>query len=170
MKFHDLLNLPYNPINSIIDLDRISDALPSTPIEVSKQVYKDFGRSDIHQEVYGEIEIDKIKWSKVKLDACDICSCFIAPDFMQYVETVSRRVKIYKDIGWDCIDSRIEVINHWKENLTWIEAPVFIDRKLVGAENGIHLIEGHTRIGTLKGFLHNSLIENSSQHEVWFGA
>jgi hypothetical protein len=171
MKFKNLLELPFDSFTNSIDVSSILDIMPSTPIYIAEEFYRPFGRQDIHQSEYGFLDIAKIKWSKRYLTADVINSSSILKDFSPWVNTVSERVQNFSNKGWECIDTRQDVIDYWQNNKTWLKAPLFLERKLLNNKNndGIHLLEGHTRIGILKGCLKHLLISSDSIHEVWIG-
>ena len=68
-----------------------------------------------------------------------------------------------------CIDIREKVVNNWKIKKTWLRTPIFLDAKLLEKSNKLHLVEGHTRFGILKGLLLKKIIGKDSIHKVWFG-
>lgn len=170
MKFRDLLDLPYNEKNGIIELEAILEVLPNTPLEVVKQVYQDHGRNGEHQKEYGELDIGSLAWEKKRITAADIQPCFMLSRFSEWPYRVSQRLDQFEKMGWRCIDVRENVWRHWEEHQTWVMEPVFVHRGLVGTEEGMHLVEGHTRVGVLRGLLSRSLISASSFHGVWYGA
>lgn len=170
MKFRDLLDLPYDECNGNIALEAILEVLPNTPVEVAEQVYRDHGRKEEHQMEYGELEIGGLSWAKKELVAADIQSCFMLPRFSVWPERVSQRLERFEQVGWECIDVREDVWRHWEQHQTWMIEPVLIRRELVGEEEGLHLVEGHTRVGVLRGLLSRALIAGGSVHGVWFGA
>lgn len=170
MKFRDLLDLPYNERNEIIELEAILEALPNTPIEVAKQVYRDHGRNGEHQKEYGELDIGSLSWTKKDFSAADIQSCFMLSRFSEWPYSVSQRLDQFEQEGWKCIDVREDVWRHWEKYQTWVIEPVFVRRDLVGEEEGLHLVEGHTRVGVLRGLISRSLICGSSVHGIWYGA
>ena len=170
MTFRDLLDRPYNKRNGIIELEALLEALPNTPIEVVKQVYRDHGRNGEHQQEYGELDIGSLSWAKREFAATEIQSCFVLSRFSEWSNSVSQRLDRFEPVGWECIDGREEVWRHWKKHRTWLIEPIFVSRDLVGEEEGLHLVEGHTRVGVLRGLLRRSLISGSSVHGVWYGA
>ena len=71
--------------------------------------------------------------------------------------------------NWDCIDTRQEVVKYWRENNTWLRKPIFINASLIKKDNKFHLVEGHTRVGILKGAVQNGILDIESTHEIWYG-
>jgi transcriptional regulator GlxA family with amidase domain len=56
----------------------------------------------------------------------------------------------------------------WKKHSTWVAPSVFLQN--VGNLGPLHLVEGHTRLGTLRGTLEHGLISAESLHSAWVGA
>jgi hypothetical protein len=50
-----------------------------------------------------------------------------------------------------------------------MRSPVLIKGALVGRSSKLHLVEGHTRLGTLLGLLSAGVIAPESRHLVWVG-
>jgi hypothetical protein len=48
--------------------------------------------------------------------------------------------------------------------------PVFLEGHLVGRGPGLHLVEGHTRIGLLAGLVDAGILGPDSVHCAWVGA
>jgi hypothetical protein len=66
------------------------------------------------------------------------------------------------------IDLRPEVAEHWRKNGTWLEPPFFLDRALLKPNsNGLHLIEGHTRVGTLLGAMKYQFVKVAKLHTIF---
>jgi len=120
MRFRDLLDLPYNERNGIIELEAILEALPNTPIEVAKQLYRDHGRNGEHQQEYGELDIGSLSWEKRQLNAADNQSCFMFSRFSKRLYTVSERLDQFERDGWKCIDVREDVWRYWEKHETWV--------------------------------------------------
>jgi hypothetical protein len=170
-KFSDLQTLPFNSDNDLIKLESILSALPSTPFYIAEEFYQNFGRWEIHQYEYGKLEIGQIKWLNQYIRANEIQASFILPRFSDQVTDASKRLRKFLDQGWSCIDDRDDVVKCWQIHKTWLKPPIFIQRRLLGNgnEKGIHLLEGHTRVGILKGCLENLQISENSVHKIWIG-
>lgn len=170
MRFADLLHQPYNKNTEIIDLVAIKRALPDTPDQVARQVYADHGRKSTFQSFYAQLEIDQIAWTQVSLSARELVAAAMNPNFKQWFASVSARSSFFVEKGWRCIDVRQEVQEHWEGFGTWLVEPVLLDGQLVRSSSKLHLVEGHTRVGLLKGLTEQSIIEAESMHKVWLGS
>lgn len=170
MKFKQLLNQPYNKNTGQIDENVLARLLPETPPEVIRQFYVDHGRKDDFQSQYEDIEISKIHWAKVGLLAEDICQCSYYQRFSNWYNNVEQRaLKLAKE-GWSCIDCRSSVVKHWESERTWLTPPIFLRGSVLGSTSQLHLVEGHTRTGLLRGLVDAGVITPSSTHEIWLGS
>ncbi len=166
--FSDLMKLKYNENSETIDIPTLRVLLPDNPEEIIRDLYSDHGRKNSFQEQYSHIQISSLKWEKRKLKAKDILSCECFPNFSDWLNAVRRRASSFPEYGWNCIDVRPQVVAHWQECGTWLVPPIFIERRLLSDENGYWLVEGHTRVGTLKGLVEQSVISPHSIHEIFF--
>ncbi len=170
MKFSDLLTQPFNENTGIIDLKTILSVTPNTPEQVAQQFYSDHGRKENFQSLYGKLNIEKIQWSLTHLRAAELLNCSINKDFEPWVLSVSKRAQRFPEHGWRCIDSRKDVQMHWANFGTWAVKPVLLSGPLAHTKKDLHLVEGHTRIGTLKGLISQGIISINSTHEAWIGS
>ena len=169
MKFPDLLALKYDPRSDVIDRGALAERLPDTP-EVALEVYSDHGRKGDFQEQYEGIEISRLRWERVELTARDLLDCSIFPGFSEWVDTVAHRIEDFAQDGWSCIDVLPEVVKHWQEHRTWLVLPVFLDHSLIPQGEGLHIMEGHTRLGILRGLVDRGIVAASTRHWIWRGA
>lgn len=167
MEFKELLELPHQ--NEIIDLASLVSKLPSTPNEVLAQFYSDHGRKDTFQSQYRSLTLNNIIWVKKRLKAESILEYNSISEFNSRINAVKNRVNNFKSDSRDCIDSRKEVIEFWKDNGTWRTPPILIDGTLVGSNSKLWLVEGHTRIGVLMWLIEYNIISKDSYHDIWFG-
>ncbi|MCX7206835.1 MAG: hypothetical protein NT086_12795 [Proteobacteria bacterium] len=170
MNFSDLMSLPYKgDYDHDIDLDAILNELPETPREVARQLYSEHGRNKDFQDTYGLINISQIKWVKVSERAEIIVASSMNPDFDEWFRTAAGRVGSFTKKGWECIHTRKDVQEHWKEFKTWDLPPVTISAALVGLKSPLHLVEGHSRVGLLAGLIQHEILPKQSMHHIWLG-
>jgi hypothetical protein len=169
MKFRDLLTVRHNSDTGVIDAIELARLLPNTPQEVREQFYVDHGRNELFQAQYAELEISSLRWSKVGLFASEIAKCSYYERFANWYESVGQRATQFNTQGWSCIDSRKPVVEHWKTHKTWQLSPVFLQGDIAGSLYSLRLVEGHTRVGLLRGLASSGVIESNSIHEVWLG-
>jgi hypothetical protein len=169
MHFRDLMRLSFDEKSRAIDLAAIHAALPDTPEAVSRQVYSDHGRNIEFQISFGSIDIKNLTWQLLTLPASRICAASVSPRFLAWIETVRNRMGSFDQDGWNCIDTRCDVVRSWSTNATWLSAPVFFIGAVVGSASELYLVEGHTRIGVLSGVLKRGIVSPHSTHSVWVG-
>jgi hypothetical protein len=66
-------------------------------------------------------------------------------------------------------DERTEVLASWREQHTWIRAPVAIVGELMGLSIRYQLRVGFTRLGALHGLLDRREVPETQLHRVWVG-
>lgn len=169
MIFSDLLSIDYDEGSNVIDRQLLALLLPDTPEEV-RNVYAEHGRKDQFQSQYGALDIAKLSWSLVDITAADVRTVSINPNFSNWVGAVADRVSDFANLGWACIDTRKDVVNYWTSNETWLFPPVLLDGRLLGKGGGLHLMEGHTRVGVLCGLVNHQIVKGSSMHKIWRGS
>jgi len=170
MHFRDILALPHDPRNNVIALETTRPLFPDTPIDIVEQFYTDHGRNGHFQDAYGHVALHDLAWTKLRLPAEKIVACSVHPAFRQYVGQVSERTETFPERGWDCMGHTDATVNYWRTHRTWARPPVFIHGRILGERRRLRLVEGHTRVGILAGFLQQGVIAPASEHEFWFGA
>ncbi|AVI63295.1 hypothetical protein MOY_00350 [Halomonas sp. GFAJ-1] len=169
MKFSDLLGQGYDERTEIIYANPIRVYLPETPLKVIEQVYCHHGRKDEFQRQYGELNLSAIAWTSITLPASEIIKATIYEGFMRWFRNVESRTLEFAERGWQCIDKRKDVISHWSRYQTWSRPPVFIQGLTPGVIGGLHLMEGHTRVGLLRGLVKDGVLSPLSRHKVFVG-
>jgi hypothetical protein len=168
MNFSELLDVAYDERSGRVDSNAIEMLLPNTPAAV-RDVYSDHGRKEAFQAQYGTLDIGGMSWEHVLLPASEIVGCSIHDGFTGWTSNVAHRVARFGEMGWRCIDVRPYVVDHWSQFQTWIDPPILLDASLVGRPSGLHLVEGHTRIGILSGLISYDVLRLDSQHSIWRG-
>jgi len=168
MKFADLLLLPQTATGRI-DQEAARDALPDMPYDVLEQVIVDHGANDDFQRQYGHLDLEVIGWELRRTEASALIAATVFNDFAPWFESVARRTRHVLNAGWRCIDTREAVVDHWREHLTWIRAPVFLQVGPGGSAATLHLVEGHTRLAVLRGLVDLRVVKPESTHEAWIG-
>lgn len=139
------------------------------PDDVLEQFLSDHGLNGEFQEQYGHLNLVQITWEKRMLTAQELIEVTVYEGFQRWTQSVAQRPRQFQSEGWKCIDSRAEVVSYWEINRTWIRPPILMDGSLLGRPNKLHLVEGHTRIGILRGLVNAGVVAKDSQHEVWLG-
>lgn len=170
MKFKDLLELPYvSESERIIDCIHLQEILPDTPLDVIEQFYSDHGKNPDYQDDYQHIDISNLVWEKVSVSAEDLSMATINSECQHYFETVKTKASWVKTRDLSNYKYSEEIVEYWKENMTWSRPPIFICGNLISSDSKLRLAEGHTRLGSLVGFLKSKIITPDSLHIVWIG-
>jgi hypothetical protein len=169
MKFSDIMNLHFEDLGGRPDYNSLKKLLPNVPEDVFIQFFYDHGRKSEFQLQYSTLEILNIKWIDTKLTVNELLNLSIYSGFIDWVETVENRAKKCNINNFNSIDIRKEVVKHWQNNYTWIKPPILILGNIINSSRKYHLVEGHTRIGTLKGLFNQGLLKNTQTHKVWLG-
>ena len=170
MLFKDLLNIKFNRNDNRVDEDTLKKLLPKTPKDIIEQFYSDHGRNEVFQSQYEKIDLLKVSWSKLSVRADTLSECSYYEGYNS-VEVCAEWAKAIVKDGWDYLDFYPdEVVDSWRNSKTWFRIPVFINGRLINRNNRYHLVEGHSRLGLLKGLLENGIIQNESTHDIWYGS
>src|SRR5690349_5353886 len=110
--FSHLLDLPVTE-GDRIDLDALREALPKTPEAVLENVYSDHGRKEEFQIQYCNVTLDSIKWTARSVKASEILACSYYNRFDDWMKMVSLRPADIATKGWNCIDTRQDIVDHW---------------------------------------------------------
>lgn len=140
-------------------------AMIGWPDDVAEQFLFDHGRKTSFIQMYGHLDLSGITWEVQSVSLADLLAVTSATH-LAHVEQVrldpdhwignwraSRR-----DLGWSTIG-------------TWRRRPVFLVGKLLEPPRaGLHLVEGHTRLGILRGLADQGRLNTGSRHEIWLGS
>lgn len=170
MRFSEILELPHDSRTGKPDFAAVSAALPGIPAEVLTQFLGDHGRNPDFQAQYADLELGDVEWRKLSFPASELIAASMHAGFVRWFESVTKRIVAFPEKGWAAIDTRKSVVEHWSRNGTWVVPPVFLAGELVGRSTNLHLVEGHTRLGTLAGAVGCGRISPESLHEAWVGA
>lgn len=170
MKFSKLLELPCDSDGSI-DLPAILDSLPVTPRDVAQQFLSDHGRKSVFQAQYASLDLGLIHWSLEEVEACLLVQATICPGHRRWFEDVGNRLENFHAKSWACIDARRNICQQWSVNQTWLVPPIFLQgiQPPLATSDGLHLVEGHTRVGLLAGLVQRAIVPSNSRHKVWVG-
>lgn len=105
----------------------------------------------LHSDQAGNIYIDEISCATV------------FPSFQKWVNTCYiKSCGVSIDSDWKLIRHTKQTVMYWEHNRTWKRAPLFLE-----LDYRLHLIEGHSRFGCLKGLVSKGLIPKNKTHKVW---
>jgi hypothetical protein len=169
LKFSDLMSLPFDSFSAKISVDEILKFLPQAPFEVVDQFYSDHGRKEEFQVQYQKLYLPSIEWKRKDVAGRDLLNINIYPSYRQWFDSVGHRAVDFDKLGWAGIDSRFSVQQHWEKFGTWDRHPVLISGSFVNSGADMHLVEGHTRVGLLKGLIEYGISPKNAMHTVWLG-
>jgi hypothetical protein len=139
------------------------------PDDVLEQFVHDHGIRDEFQCQYGELDLHSIRWRIEPITAERLLSASIYPPFAKWVETVANRTRVVPAQGWTGVLLPPGAARHWQQKRTWIRPPVFLSGVVLRRDISLHLVEGHTRLGALRGLVESGMIAPTTLHEVWLG-
>lgn len=141
----------------------------TAPQQIFEQIYCGLCTNERFQHLYGHIKIDSLRWDLVRLPTIEFTEVERNSTFPEYVLEISED---YKNCGAQFrIDGREEIAEHWENHGTWDEPPMFIERSILSPnERGLHLMEGHTRLGTLLGAIKYGFVKLADTHEIYLAS
>lgn len=168
MYYSDLLNIKRDRGDkvSIVALRSLELKIPD---DVLEQFCSDHATKNEFQEQYGQLNLEKISWELRSFKAGDLVLVNIYHRFRNWTKNVELRLQHFDSDSWNCIDTRKAVIDHWTTNRTWLRPPILLDGLHFDLPGQLHLVEGHTRIGILRGLVLQGIVSADSMHEAWIG-
>ena len=132
---------------------------------ILREQYSIAAPTPVIQELYGDLNIDQIEWKLIELPTKNFLTIgdnATYPDFLHEVveDFTTRKGDVFMDD---------EIKAHWCNFGTWCEPPFFIDRALLKSNTtGLHLMEGHTRVGTLLGAVKYNFVKLANTHKIYY--
>jgi hypothetical protein len=139
------------------------------PDDVLEQFVCDHGTKPEFQTQYGHLDLHALGWRLIVIPARKILACSVYDLFADHVAIIANRVRRVAGDCWSDACLPLGAAEHWQNHNTWMRPPVLITGALVKSNSHIHLIEGHTRIGALRGLVESGVLSDSSNHQVWLG-
>lgn len=161
--FTELKKLPRGSSGGVSEETLRALTLP-VPDDVREQVLCDHGAHPDFQIQDGKLDLRAMQWRLEPRRASEICGASVYSRFSHWVESVEHRSRMIRTGSWLEFDVREKVIAHWRTNGTWQRAPVLLDLRSLGQTTGIHLIQGHTRLGALRGLVGLGRVRADSEH------
>lgn len=149
----------------------------TAPSLVSKQFYFDHRDNTNFLQQYGHLDLYRLHWEEITLTTLELCQVSMhegmsrwSKSVAQKVEAVAQRGAAFTERGSRALDTRADVVAHWSEHRTWKTPPVLIDKAITKPRGERrHLVEGHTRIGCLRGLFAAGELPEDSTHLVFWG-
>jgi hypothetical protein len=139
------------------------------PEDVLEQLVFDHGTNHVFQQQYGHLELHALHWECRPTPAEEILACSVYPQFAEWVETAAGRTRLVPREGWNDVILPPGAAKFWADHGTWMRAPIMFKGDLVVSDHPLHLVEGHTRLGALRGLVESGVLSGSSKHLIWIG-
>jgi hypothetical protein len=139
------------------------------PDDVLEQFVWDHGTDSEFQRQYGHLDLHALGWQLCAIPAGEVLTCSVNPGFADYVAAVADRTRVVRVEGWGNVNLPPETALHWQQKGTWIRPPVALRGAVLGKDCPFHLVEGHTRLGALRGLVESSMLCGPSAHQIWIG-
>lgn len=158
----------YEHINSI---QKLKDEFHiNAPASVMSQFYLDHSDKSSFLELYGDINLYTIKWKLIDIQIDELLSVVDAATYPEFVEEVANTISYNKERNNMFIDVRDDVVQYWEKYGTWKTPPIFLDGTILKTPTTkLHLVEGHTRLGNLKGIFKEGLLKLANFHKIYYG-
>ncbi len=153
----------------VVPIDVLEALRLPMPNDVLEQFVLDHGTKGEFQQQYGHFDLHAMYWELTSIQASEILACSVYPPFADWMETVAGRTRAVATEGWTGVLLPPGAAQHWEKHGTWRRAPVMVRGALVHSERPLHLLEGHTRVGALRGLVESGVLSSSSTHAVWVG-
>lgn len=168
MRYSELLSLG-STREGRVPMEALSALKETIPEDVLEQFLYDHALNPDFQKQYGHLDLSRIVWELCCLPASEIVQASTYHGFRDWPRQVAARLNAFAKESWACIDRRPYVVNHWATHHTWLRAPVMLDGRLLRRSSRLHLAEGHTRLGLLRGLVSRKILSPESRHDVWIG-
>jgi len=139
------------------------------PEDVLEQFVFDHGTKDDFQQQYGHMDLHAMRWDLLSIRGDEILACSVYPRFAEWMETAAGRTRVVPSAGWKDVLLPPGAAKNWQDHRTWMRGPVMLRGDLAGADRPLHLVEGHTRVGALRGLVESGSLPSSDVHLVWVG-
>lgn len=164
---------------AVIDATAISESINllkskhslDAPESVMEQFYIDHSANEDFINLYGHIDLRKMQWKLKKISAGRLCDIGENATYPEHVADVAEDVSDFVTAGNKEIHADPKVREYWERYGTWRTPPIFISGNLLNPPNSrkYHLVEGHTRVGTLIGLRRSAIIHTTEQHLIFYG-
>jgi len=142
----------------------------NAPNSVIRQFYLDHHDKSAFIELYGELDLHNIKWRLKNISIEDLLFINEEATYPDFVKEIAQNAKFYYELGDAVIDTRIDIIQYWKNHGTWKTPPILINGTILkNPTSKFHLVEGHTRLGNLKGIYTEKVFKLANFHKIYYG-
>jgi hypothetical protein len=157
MRFDALRYLAREDASGRIEPDAARALALPMPEDVLEQFVIDHGLKPAFQVEYSELDLASLEWVQEDLDLATIASC--TSKFGDYLREIQAG-------PFDMLVGRTQdEQKQWHTAGSWLRSPVFV---VDVGRPGLHLVEGHTRVGLLLG-LRDVGFRVNNKHKCWVG-
>lgn len=169
MKFQELLRLREVDGGGVIEEKILRKLELPVPDVVFEQLIRDHAATDFIQGIYGELDLHRVRWDEVPMPASGIVAAAVHPSGQHCVDVVDNQAAKVVEEGWDNVSIGKHSAGLWQSQRTWLTPPLFVEGALVNSSVSMQLVEGHQRLGTMRGLVRCGWLSKSSIHRVWIG-
>ena len=163
-------NLSWRRIQSLYDADasthwgRCRAQGFDCPLDVFEQLFHDHHVD----EDFGH-RVRFVDWGTVRWDEAELSGVALrrvaAPSDYQYAVDEARARSAQQGVQ----DEREEVMSSWRDDGTWMRAPVLVAGDVLNNSLSSEILVGFTRLGNLLGLLDRREIPEAARHRTWVG-
>lgn len=136
------------------------------PADVLRQWIWDHGTNDHFLRDYAALDLSLLNWTLEKVPSDDFMTLVTGVGDGDAIEEYAANHHYWMELK---NKAKGTVRSAWEDNGTWVVPPVAIARCLMEPSGaGLHLIEGRTRVGVLRGRQRAGL-NVAPKHLVWVG-
>lgn len=132
------------------------------PDDVTYHVLVEHGHRHHIREALEHVDVKRVGWTLECLTAAELVRATHHPQ--------KTRVEAVAEDPQEVITQKLDgeqPFDMWPDD-TWARPPFLIDAALLEPPSeGLYLVEGHTRLGLLTGFVERGDISEDSQHCCW---
>jgi hypothetical protein len=169
MRFQELLRFRREKHSGAVPEEVVRQLQLPMPDDVLEQFILDHGVNGDFQEQYGKLDLHAIRWVLTPMMAREFLLASIFEQFQDWAMAVAERTRCVAGEGWDDVNLPATVKEHWKSHGTWMRSPIVLCGDVIKSKRPLHLVEGHTRLGALKGLVEAGVLAEESAHLVWLG-
>jgi hypothetical protein len=168
MRFREIMRFRRTTIGSV-PLEVLKSLQLPMPEDVLEQFLFDHGTNGYFQLQYGNVDLHGLRWELMSIPASEILGCSVYAEFARWIETAAGRTRVVPQEGWRAVQLPPGAAKHWQSCGTCIRPPVMLQGDVLKSNRTLHLVEGHTRIGAMRGLIQSGALPSSSIHLVWVG-
>lgn len=145
--------------------DPTVDALGWPEDVVEQWLFDLAGHAPFHDD-YADLGLNEVEWSVEIVATETLLSVPTGPSEAGCIETYAEDPDWWISVRNS--GDHLGVAEAWRAHGTWKRWPLLLDRRLLGPEDGLQLVDGRTRVGILVG-RHRRGDHAADSHLAWVG-